>query len=57
MNKHLLQEVPGSVQVHNSIDSISENNEAVNYRKEILNILHPYWSTFTYILDIKIGTP
>ncbi|GBM39214.1 hypothetical protein AVEN_223833-1 [Araneus ventricosus] len=41
MNKQLLQELPGSVQVYKSIDTTCDINEVVN--------IGAPWSTFTYI--------
>ncbi|GBL97980.1 hypothetical protein AVEN_126878-1 [Araneus ventricosus] len=41
MNKQLLQELTGSVQVYKSIDTTCDTNKAVNYPAEFLNTLEP----------------
>ncbi|GBL87459.1 hypothetical protein AVEN_118391-1 [Araneus ventricosus] len=56
MNKQLLQELPGSVQVYKSIDTICDTNEAVNYPAEFLNTLQPSGVPL-HTLELKSGTP
>ncbi|GBL78807.1 hypothetical protein AVEN_65339-1 [Araneus ventricosus] len=56
MNKQLLQELPGSVQVYKSIDTTCDTNEAVNYPEEFLNTLEPF-GVPSHTLELKIGAP
>ncbi|GBM74309.1 hypothetical protein AVEN_193304-1 [Araneus ventricosus] len=56
MNKQLLQELPGSVQVYKSIDTTCDINEAVNYPTEFLNTLEPS-GVPSHTLELKIGAP
>ncbi|GBM04994.1 hypothetical protein AVEN_60199-1 [Araneus ventricosus] len=54
MNKQLLQELPGSVQVYKSIDTTCDINEAVNYPTKFLNTMDPP-RVPSHTLEIKIG--
>ncbi|GBN88404.1 hypothetical protein AVEN_123628-1 [Araneus ventricosus] len=56
MNKQLLQELPGSVQVYKSIDTTCDINEAVNYPTVFLNTLEPP-GVPSRTLELKIGAP
>ncbi|GBM48173.1 hypothetical protein AVEN_138303-1 [Araneus ventricosus] len=56
MNKHLLQELPRSVQVDKSIDTTCDTNEAVKYPSEFLNTLEPS-GVHSHRLELKIGAP
>ncbi|GBM15657.1 hypothetical protein AVEN_95277-1 [Araneus ventricosus] len=54
MNKQLLLEFPGSVQVYKSIDTTCDINEAVNYPTEFLNTLGTP-GVPSHTLELKIG--
>ncbi|GBM26089.1 hypothetical protein AVEN_12848-1 [Araneus ventricosus] len=54
MNKQLLQELPGSVQVYNSIDTTCDSNEAVNYPAEFLQTFKTS-GVPSHTLELKIG--
>ncbi|GBM06759.1 hypothetical protein AVEN_63002-1 [Araneus ventricosus] len=56
MNKKLLQELPGRVQVYKYIDTTCDINEAVNYPTEFLNILETPGVPL-HTLELKIGEP
>ncbi|GBO37537.1 ATP-dependent DNA helicase PIF1, partial [Araneus ventricosus] len=56
MNKQLLLELPGSVQVYKSIDTTCDTNEAVNYPADFLNTLEPS-GVPSHTLELKIGAP
>ncbi|GBN26053.1 hypothetical protein AVEN_122812-1 [Araneus ventricosus] len=56
MNKQLLQECTGSVQVYESIDTTCDTNEAVNYPAEFLNTLEPS-GVPSHTLELKVGAP
>ncbi|GBN19356.1 hypothetical protein AVEN_61679-1 [Araneus ventricosus] len=54
MNKQLLQEFPGIVQVYKSIDTTYDINEAINYPTEFLNTLEPHGAP-SHKLELHIG--
>ncbi|GBN57733.1 hypothetical protein AVEN_255020-1 [Araneus ventricosus] len=56
MNKQLLQELPGNVQVYKYIDTTCDINEAVKYPTEFLNTLEPP-GVPSHTLELKIGAP
>ncbi|GBN37464.1 hypothetical protein AVEN_88091-1 [Araneus ventricosus] len=56
VNKQLLQELPGSVQVYKYIDTTCDIKDAVNYPSEVLNTLEPPGVT-SHRLGLKIGAP
>ncbi|GBO12161.1 hypothetical protein AVEN_14833-1 [Araneus ventricosus] len=56
MNKQLLLELPGSVQVYKSIDTTCDTNEVVNYTADFLNTLEPT-GVPSHTLELKIGAP
>ncbi|GBL79098.1 hypothetical protein AVEN_92354-1 [Araneus ventricosus] len=54
MNKQLLQELPGIVQVYKSIDTTCDTNGAVNYPVEFLNTLEPS-GVLSHTLELRLG--
>ncbi|GBO12464.1 hypothetical protein AVEN_134567-1 [Araneus ventricosus] len=56
MNKQLLLELPGSVQVYKSIDTTCDTNEVVNYPADFFKHIGANWSTFAYIGAKDWGT-
>ena len=56
INKQLLQELPGVLQIYKSIDTTCNTDEAVNYTTEFLNNLEPP-GVPSHILELKIGAP
>lgn len=52
LNKHLLEVLPGSINVYKSINTTCENNEAVNSPTEFLNTLRSS-GVFSRILRAK----
>ncbi|GBN76208.1 hypothetical protein AVEN_195713-1 [Araneus ventricosus] len=56
MNKQLLQEFTGSVQVYKSVDATCDTNEAANYPAEFLNTLETS-GVPSHTLELKVGAP
>ena len=56
INKQLLRELPGNLQVYKSIDFIGIIDEAVTYTTEFLNTLDTP-GIRSHILELKVGAP
>uniref|UniRef100_A0A0L8G8H4 ATP-dependent DNA helicase n=1 Tax=Octopus bimaculoides TaxID=37653 RepID=A0A0L8G8H4_OCTBM len=56
LNTKLLEQLPGEHHIYNSIDTVLNIDEAVNYPVEFLNSLTPH-SHPPHNLHLKIGTP
>lgn len=56
LNHQILLSIPGEITKYKSIDTVMEENQAVNFPIEFLNSLEPSGMP-PHILKIKIGTP
>lgn len=56
INHQILNQLPGETVQYKSIDTVTEENETVNFPTEFLNSLEPHGIP-SHILKMKIGTP
>lgn len=56
INHQILNDIPGELVQYRSIDTVTEECEAVNYPMKFLNSLEPTGMT-PHILKLRIGVP
>ena len=56
VNDHILAKIPGAVMMYSSVDSVVDEEEAVQYPMEFLNSLEPPGMP-PHLLFLKIGVP
>jgi ATP-dependent DNA helicase PIF1 len=56
INNRVQMKIPGQATIYKSIDTVTEEDQAVNYRTEFLNSLEPAGMP-PHILTLKIGSP
>ena len=56
VNDRILAKIPGAIMKYSSVDSVVEEEEAVQYPMEFLNSLEPPGMP-THVLFLKLGVP